>query len=280
MTLGAPRPPRDALILAAGYGSRLRQLGSSKPLTPVAGIPLIELGMRQAAAAGVARVVVATGHEADRLEAALSAIAARAGVLLDVRRVGDWSRPNGWSVLAGAAAIEGDYLLMMADHIFSAPILAGLARTGRREHGVTLAIDRRTDSPMVDPEDATWVRLGQDDRIARIGKTIADYDAVDCGAFLATPELAEAIGAAIAAGRAGSLSDGMQVLADRGRAATMDIGSAWWIDVDDAAMHALAESMVARELPGIYARAGARGPAMAAAGLTTAGMAAPSQAGA
>ena len=53
----------DALIIAAGYGSRLRDLSESKPLTPVAGKPLIELGVRQAMTAGVERVVVVTGHD-------------------------------------------------------------------------------------------------------------------------------------------------------------------------------------------------------------------------
>ena len=42
----------DALIIAAGFGSRLAALSPSKPLTPVAGVPLLELGVRQAAAAG------------------------------------------------------------------------------------------------------------------------------------------------------------------------------------------------------------------------------------
>jgi len=39
------------------------------------------------------------------------------------------------------------------------------------------------------------------------------------------------------------LSDGMQILADCGRAATMDIEDAWWLDVDDPRAHALAEEM-------------------------------------
>ena len=38
----------DALIIAAGYGSRLAELSPSKPLTPVCGVPLIEIGVRQA----------------------------------------------------------------------------------------------------------------------------------------------------------------------------------------------------------------------------------------
>lgn len=242
----------DALIIAAGFGSRLSELSPSKPLTPIAGIPLLELGVRQAKAAGAQRVVVVTGHEAERIETFLPGLAERAGIAVVPERLSDWSSPNGYSVMAGAARIDGDYLLMMADHIFSAGILQALVRSTSPERGVTLGIDYRTDSPLVDPDDATWVKHAADGRIVAIGKTIPEYDAVDCGAFLATPELAKAIAAAIADGKSGSLSDGMQRLADAGRAWTLDIGDAWWIDVDDPRAHALAEAQTPAQLSEIY----------------------------
>lgn len=242
----------DALIIAAGYGSRLRDLSDLKPLTEVCGVPLIELGVRQAMAAGVRRVVVVTGHEAARLEAFLADLSARAGVEIVPARLDDWSTPNGYSVMAGAARIEGDYLLLMSDHIFVADILQRLACQGGPDRGVTLAIDHRITSELVDPDDATWVETGEGGFIRSIGKTIELYDAVDCGAFLATPELAAAIGEAIAAGKSGSLSDGMQRLADAGRAATMDIGASWWLDVDDPRAHALAEAEALTRLAALY----------------------------
>lgn len=242
----------DALIIAAGFGSRLRALSDSKPLTPIAGVPLIELGARQAAAAGAERVVVATGHEAKRLEAFLPELAERIGIPVEPARVADWSKPNGWSVMAGAERIAGDYLLMMSDHIFGNDILPRLASTGDANRGVTLAIDRRLDNPLVDPDDATWVETAPDGFIRAIGKSIMVFDAVDCGAFLATPELAAAIAEAIAAGCQGSLSEGMQRLAYAGRAATMDVGAAWWLDVDDPRAHALAEAQAPAQLPEIY----------------------------
>jgi len=57
--------------------------------------------------------------------------------------------------------------------------------------------------------------------------------------------LAEAIKAAVANGEAGSLSDGVQRLADRGQAMTVEIEGARWLDVDDAMALAKAEAMVA-----------------------------------
>ena len=246
----------DALIIAAGYGSRLRELSDSKPLTPIAGVPLLELAVRQARAAGVERVVVVTGHQAVEIEKILPKLTARVGIPVVSERVQHWSTPNGYSVMAGAARIASmggsDYLLMMADHLFETGILEQLARQGTRSRGVTLAIDRRLDNPLIDPDDATWVKTDADGRIEAIGKAIPDYDAVDCGAFLATPELARAIQDAIADGKNGSLSDGMQRLADAGRAATMDIGDAWWLDVDDPRAHALAEAEAPARLSEIY----------------------------
>lgn len=222
------------LILAAGLGTRLRELSDSKPLTPVGGIPLIEHVIRRAAAGGAKGFVVVTGHEAGRVEALLAGL----DFPIECVRVDDWTRPNGWSVLTGSAAIEGEYLLSMSDHVFDPEIVRRLIAGPRS--GVTLAVDRTLSGPLLDVDDATKVQVGADGRIARIGKTIPDYNAIDTGLFLATPELAEAIRSAIAAGAAGSLSDGMQLLADAGRAMTLDVGPARWIDVDSPEMLALA----------------------------------------
>lgn len=242
----------DALILAAGYGSRLRDVAPCKPLARVGGVPLIEIAIRQFALAGASRVVVATGYLANEVEAALPAIAKRVGVDVIARRVADFRQPNGYSVLDGSRDFEGRFLLAMADHILSSDLVAGLIAQSPDDAGAVLAIDRRVDSPLVDPDDATWVQLGERDAIAKIGKGLERFDAVDCGVFLATPELPRAIETAIAQGRAGSLSDGMQVLANRGRARTVDIGDAWWIDVDDEKALRLAEAELGVHLPHLF----------------------------
>lgn len=238
---------KNAIILAAGYGSRLSDRAGSKPLARVRGMSLIEIAVRQALAAGARRLVVVTGHQAEAVEAELAVIARRLAADVSAVRLGDWSKPNGWSVIAGAEKVEGAFLLLMADHIFGDGLLARLAQCSLENHDVVLATDR-VDNPLVDPDDATWVALDTDRRITRIGKEIEPYDAVDCGAFLANAQLPAAIRFAIEAGKAGSLSDGMQVLADRRRAATQDIEGAWWIDVDDPRAHDLAEAHAAEHL--------------------------------
>lgn len=242
-------PAMNALILAAGYGSRLAALSAPKPLVTVAGVCLLEWSVRQAASAGIQHAVVVTGHRADEIEARLPGIAYRTGISIEACRLPDWSRPNGHSVLAGAARIKGNYLLMMADHLFSDGLLQTLVTDMNRSGGTALAIDRNVSGPTIDPADATWVRTRANGRIAWIGKQLARYDAVDCGAFIATPDLAAAITAAIADGAAGSLSQGMQRLAERGAADTVDVTGHWWIDVDDPRMHHIAETQALQFLP-------------------------------
>jgi len=225
----------NCLIIAAGHGSRLRPVSPSKPLTPVAGMPLIEHVIRAAAAGGATAFTVVTGHEAERVEAFLASLA---DFPIETVRVADWDLPNGHSVLAGAAAIDGDYLLTMADHLFDPAIVRRLIDAPAA--ALTLAIDRDLRSPLLDMDDATKVETGADGAIVRIGKALDRFDAVDTGLFRATPALAEAIGAG-----GGNLSEGVQRLADRGLAATVDVTGFDWLDVDDPAALAKAEAMLA-----------------------------------
>lgn len=233
------------LIIAAGHGSRLRSLSDSKPLAQVGGVPLIEHVVRRAKVGGASDFVVVTGHQAERVEAFLADLSVRLGVPIETVRTGDWDLPNGHSVATGAALIEGDYLLMMADHLFDPEIVARLiALRGGAAADLMLAVDRDVAAPTIDLDDATKVETAADGAIFRIGKQLESYNAIDTGLFRATPALREAILASIAAGGGGSLSEGVQLLAGRRRAGTMDVGSSWWADVDDPPSLRAAEAYI------------------------------------
>ncbi len=239
----------DSMIIAAGLGSRLRPVAKSKPLAEICGVSLIEIAVRQLALAGVSRVIVVTGYMADEIEAVLPTLAVSAKVQIDAVRVEDWTLANGHSVITGTRHLKGDYLLVMADHILSSKIFETLCAADVPEDGVVLGVDRNLENPLVDPDDATYVRTNETNKIREIGKGIAGADAIDCGAFLATSGLADAIAATINEGKAGSLSDGMQWLADRGKATVADISHLWWMDVDDPIAHSVAQRELPNQLP-------------------------------
>lgn len=229
----------QCLIVAAGQGSRLRSLAESKPLAEIEGRPLIEHVIRAAADGGATSFVVATGYRAEPLEAWLEDFADGAGLPIRAARNPDWERPNGLSVLAAAPLLADDYLLAMSDHLFDPAIAASLCAAPPAP--LRLAIDRRGDSPLIDLDDATLVKIGEEGRIARIGKGLDEWDAVDTGLFRSGPALPEAIRKSLERGGQGSLSEGVQMLADRGEAFTLDATGRWWLDVDDPRAFALAE---------------------------------------
>ena len=232
-----------ALIVAAGAGSRLRSLADSKPLAPIAGRPLIEHVVRAAADGGATRFTIVTGYRAEPLESYLDDLAGALGLPMATVRNPDWERPTGLSVVAAAEALPGAFLLMMSDHLFDPGIVRALIAAPAAP--LTLAIDRISQSPLIDLDDATKVRLGADGRIAGIGKTIDPWDAVDTGLFRTGPQLVAAIRDSVEAGAQGSLSEGVQSLADRGLAWTLDVSGSWWLDVDDPRAFALAEAELA-----------------------------------
>ena len=244
------------LIIAAGQGTRLRSLAASKPLARVGGMPLIEHVIRAAARAGASDFVVVTGYAAEPVEAFLDDLARRAGVRIEPVRNSDWARPNGLSVLAAAPRLDGEFILLMSDHLFDPEILRRLLAARDPAAALTLGIDRRIDRPDLDLDDATKVRVDDRGSIVAIGKALDDYPAVDTGLFVAGPKLLAALDEAMRDGGTGSLSEGVQRLAARREAATFDIGDGWWLDVDDEPAFRRAE----RELPERLVAAGLSDP--------------------
>ena len=227
-------------------GLRLREIAPLKPLAPLLGAPLIGHVIDCALAGGATEFVVVTGYEGAKLEKFLYALAAARGLRLSCVRNPEWRASNGLSVAAAAPVLTGKFLLLMSDHLFDPEIVRELLAAGADAPGVVLAIDRRLDNPLVDLEDVTRVDAGPDGRIRRIGKLIGSYNAFDTGIFLASPLLIEAIEAGVAEGGVGSISEGMQRLADKGLAAAYDIGDRFWIDIDDPAAFGRAEREAGR----------------------------------
>lgn len=230
---------RDAVILAAGKGTRLRTSEDDlpKPLHQVGGVPLIKRVIRSLADGGVTRVVVVTGFMAPAIREALAGDTSL-GVTIELAHNDDFEKSNGISVIVGGRRCAGPFLLSMADHIYASEVVRLLAAQDLAAADLYLATDTRI-GDVLDLDDATKVRSA-DGRIVAIGKTIPTYDRIDCGVFCVTQALVTALDELRAQRGDCSLSHGVQRLAERGRARVADIGDAWWQDVDTPAdrMHA------------------------------------------
>ena len=240
---GSRSTPRisEAVILMAGSGSRLRADGTSlpKPLVPVFGRPLILYALEALARAGIKKVHFVIGFQRDLIKALVRPlIPAELDVCFIENR--DWQKQNGISVLAAANHVEPPFLLIMSDHLFDQSILDLLLRTAIPDQ-VNLAIDRKLDS-IFDLTDAMKVRTCGD-RIIAMGKDLPSYDAIDTGLFVCPDDIFSYLERARRNGDC-SLADGVRLMAGADKVRGVDIGDAWWQDVDTPEMLQRAEEQM------------------------------------
>lgn len=241
---------RQAVILAAGKGTRIRSGDDDapKPLHMLAGLTLIKRTVLTLQRAGVERVYVVVGFMADRLRAALldDPDYERAGVAIEIIDNRDYELGNGVSLLKAKGHVSGPFLLSMCDHIYDATLPKLAAASDMQAADLWLCVDRGVDD-VYDIDDATKVRTS-DDRIVDIGKALTDYDAIDCGVFAVSQPFLDCLEEELADRGDCSLSDGVRRLAAKQRARVIDIGSAFWQDVDTPEARAHGERALFRAL--------------------------------
>jgi choline kinase len=222
----------QAVILAAGKGTRIRKGGQilPKPLVRVGGLTLLKRAILTGQREGVNRFVIIVGCDGDQVRRATENDPDLTDVELVFVNNEDYELSNGVSVLKARPHVEGEFFLLMADHIVDSKIYRVLQN--RPSHrGLVLAVDRKLDT-IFDMDDATKVQVSDGEFIGEIGKEIPDFDAVDTGVFRCSAALFDALDAQYTANGDASLSDGVRHLADSGEARVADVGDAWWQDVD------------------------------------------------
>lgn len=232
------------VILAAGFGSRLAGISDDtdlKPLTPVAGTPLLLRTLNSLETAGCTQAVIVVGHGMDTVQQEIQE--RYDGPLALTFAVNEhYDLQNGVSVLAAEPYVEGTFLLTMADHVLGDAVMECARGHAPPEQGATLLVDYKLDT-IFDMDDATKVRVA-DGRPQAIGKRLSDYNCVDTGVFVATEGLMEALSTVYEAEGDAALSDGIQRLMETDRMHTLDIGAGFWQDVDTPQMLAHAEEML------------------------------------
>ena len=226
----------EAVILMAGSGSRLRNSDETflKPLVPVLGRPLVCYVIDALIEAGINKINFILGYQCERLRAEMEKLAPpkREWVFIENPH---WQKQNGISLLAATNQVTAPFLLTMSDHLFENAIVDLLIESADFDL-LNLAVDRKIDS-VFDLDDAMKIQT-DGDKVVAIGKNLPDYDAIDTGLFICP----EAIFDYLERARSGSsgndcaLADGVRLMASDGKVRPIDIGEAWWQDVDTPQM--------------------------------------------
>ena len=232
---------REAVILMAGAGSRLRGSDPTflKPLVSVLGRPLISYTIDALVRTGVEKINAVVGFESERLSAALERLIPP-GTELRLIENHSWRKQNGISVLASAPYVTAPFLLTMSDHVFDKSIIDLLVREAEWNE-LTLAIDKKLNS-IFDLDDAMKIQTCGD-RVVAVGKDLPGYDAIDTGLFVCPADIFSYLERARQNDDC-SLADGVRLMAGEDKVRGLDIGEAWWQDVDTPEMRLRAEEQM------------------------------------
>ena len=228
----------EAVILMAGEGSRLRGRNKTflKPFVPVLGRPLILYTLDVLIRAGIKTVNFVVGYESERMIAQVKQLipSSLSASFIENR---DWQKQNGISLLAAADCVARPFLLTMSDHLFDNAIVDLLIKSSDPDF-LNMAVDRKLDS-IFDLEDAMKVRTCENGT-TDIGKNLRDYNAIDIGLFVCPLEIFDYLEQAKSRSpesfRDCSLADGVRLMAGDNKVRAIDIGEAWWQDVDTPLM--------------------------------------------
>ena len=182
-----------ALLLAAGFGTRLRPLTHRTPkcLVPIHGQPLLGIWLEQLHQAGITRCLINTHYLADQVEAFVASHSLREGVTLVHEAQ---LRGTAGTLLANLAHFQGeDGLLIHADN-YCRLDLSNFVRAHRsRPAGCEMTMMTfRTDSPQscgIVSVDLQGVVTGFHEKVAQPPGNLANG-----AVYLLSPRLLDAIG--------------------------------------------------------------------------------------
>ena len=231
----------DAVILMAGLGSRLQSTADNipKPLIQIAGRAVFSYTIDALQRAGIETIHIVTGYNSDALVAGLNPLVPPEMKLHPIYNP-EWQKQNGVSVLAVKQHVNAPFALTMGDHLFG-PLIVDLTIRESDLRQLNVAIDRKLNA-IFDLDDAMKVQT-KADRVTTIGKDLKDYDAIDTGLFVCPTEFFDYLERAKHDGDC-SLADGVRAMASDGKVHGIDIGDAWWQDIDTPEMLAQARAVI------------------------------------
>jgi choline kinase len=241
----------QAIIMAAGLGSRLKDLTQATPkaLIEVGGRPLVDYALAFARASGAQhRIVVGGFHHAD-VAARVAKVAPDAAIVENT----EYRKGNLISMQTGRTALgAGGFLLMNTDHVYRptiATVVAAACERGEASGEVTAFcdFDRKLGA------DDMKVTLDDTRHVREMAKTLATWDCGYVGMTYVPAARRDDYFAAAAhvletKGEASHVESILVALAERGQApAIADISGHGWLEIDEPHERAHADEVLARE---------------------------------
>ena len=223
------------VVIAAGYGSRLRPLTSNTPkaLVKIGGKSIITYPINALLAAGISDITVVVGYRGDEVTNYLEGLYPDLNFSYNEHYDGD----NAVSVYAARSFVEdAPFVLAMGDHLISPSIVATLLSNSSLNR--TLCVDAVATSES-QVSDGTRVMTDSMGRIIEIGKDLQIWQSIDTGVFMMDGEVLDNIEYLMThQGTKVSISELVGHMAGGGRHfRTCDVSGQFWADVDTTEDH-------------------------------------------
>ncbi len=240
----------DAMIFAAGLGTRLRPLTNHVPkaLVEVAGETMLARTARTLVEAGATRLIINVHHHADQV---IRFVEEHDGFGVEVRISHEPDEPleTGGGLRAARAHFRGDrpVVLHNVDVILAAPLPALIKEHVASEALVSLAVMQRETQRFLLFDDAGL--FGRVDRRSDTRLVAREAEGVEqawpfCGVHVASPELLERIEER---GRFSITATYLRLAAEGARIAPLSVDGSFWADIGTPETLVRAEQWLQRE---------------------------------
>ncbi|RLF14708.1 MAG: hypothetical protein DRJ66_05550 [Thermoprotei archaeon] len=219
---------REAIILAAGLGTRIRSHAGDtpKPLVKVLGIPLITYSLASLLNAGVKHFYIVVNPKSHApIAQFIDAIGIDAQIIVNEKP----ERGNGYSLILGMEFVRDMFFLSMSDHIYD-PRIPNILLRSANEFDVIIGVDSSPSYISVNEATKVLVNKGM---ALDIGKHIPKYTHIDIGLFIMKKELYDLYRDYAKRNRIVELSSLIKHSINSGKqVAIADINGLPWIDID------------------------------------------------
>lgn len=233
------------IILAAGKGSRLRDLTAAKPKTMVelAGKPLIEYIINNAKKTSISEIIVVTGYQSEKLSEFLTAQFPNTNIKFVHNNNYDSTNMVA-SLFCAEEEMNDDFIISYSDIVYKSDILNSLINNGKE---LSIVIDKdwrqlwqkRMDNPLIDAE---TLKINSSGLIYEIGQKPDSYDDIE-GQYIGLMKFS---GSSVSAmkvkykelGNSGKdisniyMTDFLQHLIDTGSKAEPEFINGGWVEID------------------------------------------------
>ena len=223
------------IIIAAGYGSRLKPLTANTPksLVEIDGKPIITYPIDALVAAGISDISVVVGYRADVVINNIEKLYPSINFSYNK----DYDGDNAISVFAARSFVGDDpFVLAMGDHLISSSLVTTLLSDSTINRTLCVDSESKNESQV---NDGTRVMTDSKGRIIEIGKDLKNWQSIDTGLFMMDSEVLDNIKYLISRqGKKVTISEVVQHMADNGRHfQTCDVSGQFWADVDTEEDH-------------------------------------------